>query len=77
MVDPFTSSINHHNLQVGHSAKLPSVPTGGDKFVRTKHKPDQFTPQPVLLCRKSKKHLNHKEESDSESNKDKDDKVHT
>ena len=35
------------------------------------NKPDQFTLQPVLLCRKSKKHLNCKEESDSKSDKDK------
>ena len=36
-------------------------------------KPDQFTFQPVLVCRKTKKNLNKKEDSDSES--DKDDKV--
>ena len=77
MVDPFTSSVNHHNLQVGHSAKLPSVPVGGDKFDRIKQQARpvysstcftmsqvQETPQPEI-------------ESDSESNKDKDDKVHT
>ena len=39
------------------------------------NEPDQFTLQPVLLRHKSKKHLNCKEESDSNSDKDKDDKV--
>ena len=76
MVDTFNSSVNHHNLQIGHSTKLPSVLQVGINSSGQNNEPDQFTLQPVLLCRKSKKHLNHKEESDSESDKDKDDKVH-
>ena len=39
------------------------------------NEPDQFTLQPVLLWHKCKKRLNCNEESDSDSNKDKDDKV--
>ena len=76
MVDTFTSSVNHHNLQIGHSAKLPSVLQVGINSSGQNNEPDQFTLQPVLLCRKSKKHLNRKEESDIKSDKDKDDKVH-
>ena len=47
VVDTFTSCTNNHNLQVGHTAKFPSVPMGGDKFIR---KQQQIRPVYTPAC---------------------------